>query len=674
MGLPFCVWELTFDFRQVFQQLVLGLLVLVWTGVELERQARNPQPWVMGKHPLGWAVIGYLGWSLLSVAWGQNKAISVEQWVTLALPFVFMVLVSRSLKRQEAGHQIWGRGIALFALAYGSLHAVTVFLVHGVDYLNYIFGWQSNNFPELMLGLCIPVLLLSLRGETTLWRLVKWISLAAVALSLFVGLNPVLLLAGGLGALAMVATLFVLPKVYRSGAHKRKFMVRGIAAGITAVVLLTAFAYEKGSAPLPDNFPKLAYEHAVAYPWGMDDDPVTLRQHTASLIREHPLTGVGVGDWRIAVLGKAWPKTISWERGGEERLARLHNDFRHIAAETGYPGVILYALVFLFALLSVVGKLRRDPDPQSLGTGLWLIFGITGYLAYAVLVWPQSRMDQSVGLGILLGFVLHFTRNPQSVIQHQRVANLNLVVGGMIAVLALFMGTFQYLGLFSSGKAYKASRSQTLLEKSITLTDEALSPFYKLDPNGRPLTHYKADARLKLGHFEEANIQFTEALQVHPHYLPGWLGRAEARQKLEPPLLQGAENDLRQAEALAPDHPEVHLAFAQFFARQQNRDSLAYRLNRMPEGYENSALEEARAALNRLRASRLEIDPSDSLLSKLISDMRGNPEWINNMEKKAIEAGRSLDQQMLEDAFYILDQEGVEAAEIERLREVYGGK
>lgn len=92
----------------------------------------------------------------------------------------------------------------------------------------------------------------------------------------------------------------------------------------------------------------------------------------ASLIGDHPLTGVGLGQYE---------KAMEHRRQTEISYAHAHNNFLQIAAEAGLPTLALWIWWLVEAVLLAVRRVRDDPTRLGLALGL-LGFGIMGLFNY----------------------------------------------------------------------------------------------------------------------------------------------------------------------------------------------------------------------------------------------------------------------------------------------------
>ena len=78
-------------------------------------------------------------------------------------------------------------------------------------------------------------------------------------------------------------------------------------------------------------------------------------KHSVEVIKDHPLTGVGMGNFKDAYAAKLPP-----ELPGFRRYTHAHNDALNVAAISGIPGLLIFAALWLTALAHFwIGFRRR---------------------------------------------------------------------------------------------------------------------------------------------------------------------------------------------------------------------------------------------------------------------------------------------------------------------------
>ena len=166
------------------------------------------------------------------------------------------------------------------------------------------------------------------------------------------------------------------------------------------------------------------------------------------LFKQHPLTGIGIGNWKIEVLKYESPLSnnfiISYKN---------HNDFIEVTAETGLFGGLAYLSVF-FLILFIFIKTVLDPN-KDIGQLKYLFIAAFGVLAYSVdafFNFPNDRPEIQVLFALYVSMGVAFSpRNfslfPQSGNKpevEKNKARLILVRSGAVLTV-LFLGATTYI-------------------------------------------------------------------------------------------------------------------------------------------------------------------------------------------------------------------------------------
>lgn len=119
------------------------------------------------------------------------------------------------------------------------------------------------------------------------------------------------------------------------------------------------------------------------------DARLTIWKRSFRLIKEHPLEGVGSGNWKIQVLKYESPESenfiISYKN---------HNDFIEVTAETGLFGGLAYLSVFILILVNFLRKaLNRKTDQEMIKYFFLPAFGILAYSVDAFFNFPNDRPE-----------------------------------------------------------------------------------------------------------------------------------------------------------------------------------------------------------------------------------------------------------------------------------------
>ena len=121
-------------------------------------------------------------------------------------------------------------------------------------------------------------------------------------------------------------------------------------------------------------------------------------------IMEHPILGVGVGNWKI--FGIAAHKEII---SGYIVPYHAHNDFLQIAAEIGLIGLMAYISVFIFAVWALYKYYKKGKQKIALTLLSFLVI----YLVDAMLNFPISRPIIQMPLMFVLAIIIGWDREKQ---------------------------------------------------------------------------------------------------------------------------------------------------------------------------------------------------------------------------------------------------------------------
>jgi len=239
---------------------------------------------------------------------------------------------------------------------------------------------------------------------------------------------------------------------------------------------------------------------------------------TLRMIQEHPLTGVGLGNWRIVIPTYGTEGLRS--NTGTLHFQRPHNDFLWAASESGILGGLLYLAVFVSVLVLAVSAIVRTPSAHDRIVLTLMLFGVSCYVIDALFSFPKERMAHSVYLALLIGTVLSMHRNAGG-----RAAAPSFSKRWTMAIVALAWVTM----LVSWRVAWSRYRAETHLRRALEARavknwplmaahlDRIDRRYYVMDPSSAPVAWYRGVARFEMGDPATALADFRGALEVHPN-------------------------------------------------------------------------------------------------------------------------------------------------------------
>lgn len=242
---------------------------------------------------------------------------------------------------------------------------------------------------------------------------------------------------------------------------------------------------------------------------------IAIWKMTAKMIREHPVIGVGAGNWKIVI--PDYYET-GYNRTWYNNWRNPHNDFIWTMAEKGILGFIAFTGFFLFLLLYTLKLLIKDIDPKLKIFSILAISGIAGYSADSLFSFPLERIELQTLMmfyasAILWLYSVNFPLKES--IKNQR-AKLFTVISILFLIVALICGRIWVKEEVYTKMAFTAL-GQHDWQSMTELIDEASTSIDQLDPRNASILWFRGKANLELNKTEEAKDDFDKALAQNPN-------------------------------------------------------------------------------------------------------------------------------------------------------------
>ena len=390
------------------------------------------------------------------------------------------------------------------------LMATSAFLPDGREIIYEIDGVMSHkNQYAISLMLMLPFVGYGIYQNKKGW---KWASIVAFILLMVM---IVLLKTRSAWAGILLSTIAV---VFLISLFPKRFGIsvktRNIIAGATIVVLVSGGTYiDIAGKKNPWSF--VGKLRSVANPeagnnvfrlkiWGL----------TTKMIADHPLTGVGAGNWKIHSADYYNQYDYNFEKNQLNWL-RPHNDYLWVFAEKGIIGFLLFLSIFGFAIVYILKILFSDVRPEQKVLTLFLLSGLICYLTVSFFTFPLERINQQAYLALLLASVLtlfHTTRDKK-----KPIPNKNFILYPALVILAMTV-VYSYAMLDLEFKVRKTrnammqSNWRVMLREAQTLS----TTFRTLDTEATPIKSYEAQAYSNLGQTKKSRDAYIESLKAHP--------------------------------------------------------------------------------------------------------------------------------------------------------------
>lgn len=378
---------------------------------------------------------------------------------------------------------------------------------HPRGQMSTVKGLMSNvNLYASSLMLLIPWSLFGIVALRRWWRVVAGVSLGLLVFMIFL-LQTRAAYVGLLGSALVVAGMILIH--HKAFSFDRKWRNRvgiGIFVGLAVFATLVVTAGD-------DNI--YANRFRSIFSTDANEARVRMWHLTAKLFTDHPLTGVGAGNFTIRVQENYGAYDFT---NTSTNYLRPHNDFLWIAAEKGIAGILLFLLFVSIPMVYAWKIIRGDSEKEQKWLALFAMMGLSSYLLNSLFDFPLERINHQVHLAFFVSVIatLWHQRNPaeQKAFPVQRA----VVVIPVLVVLATGLyynleAMKQEEQVIEARKAWVGRNWEVMLEASRA----AATPWKTLDQLATPVVFMEGLALSMLDRIPEATEKMELARKHNPH-------------------------------------------------------------------------------------------------------------------------------------------------------------
>ncbi|MCF8423594.1 MAG: O-antigen ligase family protein [Bacteroidia bacterium] len=250
----------------------------------------------------------------------------------------------------------------------------------------------------------------------------------------------------------------------------------------------------------------------------LDNERLQLWDKTYYMIKQHPLLGVGMGNWQIH-FPNATLKGMYRAEDLNYTFQRPHNDILWIIAETGFIGFNLF-LIFIVSLLAFLlqtTKIMSTKKSNYLESLLCIIF-IIGFYTTAFFDFPKERIEHLIWINIIFSFAYYLIKenNELKFLSSFKVKKLHYAAIISMPVITTIIGIYRYKGEFFTRKMYdqkKIANNAGVLQQG----KKALNFVYSIDPTSLPIKWYTGNSYAILGNYMQAKNDLLTAKNKNPY-------------------------------------------------------------------------------------------------------------------------------------------------------------
>ena len=485
--------------------------------------------------PVVLAAAAYLVITAGSLAWAVNATAGFTDLFRTGAAFLVLCLACLLLPTDPR----W-RERLLQAATVGALVAAAVGLFQAAPQFG--GGWPSRRAMEAVTGLQSNVNLYAgylllllpwcgcgaivLRGG---WRITATLAAMAVAGMILLVQSRAAWL--GLAAAAGVAGCLAVGHARLLGlsGSVRRGILGLFATGLAAVVAIGTVTGSDTAVGRSLERLLVARPHQAAGP--TDGGRTMIWRVTARMIADHPLAGVGAGNFTVRLHEYYGGADLDFTNLSSDNWVEPHNDFLWVAAEKGLPGLIAFVAMFIAAAWSLRRALRAATAPADAWLAVATLATLAGYVVLSCFDFPLDRVSHQVVLALHLAVatVLGHAARPHPARRVRLPAWL--VLPPVLAFLAL--------GISYASAAIRQERDVIAARRGardgdwegmLAAARRATTPWKTLDPLATPVAYLQGKAELQLGRLPEAIASLERAWEANPNrfYVLNDLGIAYA--------------------------------------------------------------------------------------------------------------------------------------------------
>ena len=471
-------------------------------------------------------------WMFVSYLSAINPGDAITEWVRIASFGVFLLISILLIKREQIDYfkitRFVSVGVLLFSvIATGQSIPLILNYLHDepIKFSSFLASTLSNkNFFSDVLVILFPICVFGMLKDRGKWKALHIASFIA-ALAYIIVLQSL----SSWIALSVTCIIFFIliiknkPELV-SPKQRKGLLAAFLAMGIKGAISLFVFlgVVSDISSPL-SKFGKVStyiqhpemLEKTSAENSNSTFDRILIWRNSFRMIKDHPVTGVGLNNWRLVNPSYGIGGTLHLD-SGLLSFEHPHNDYLLVFAEQGLPGIILYLLFFILIFIKAKQLLKKLENHEARFFVFVLCLGIVSFLVASMFSYPRSRIYPELLVMLFTAFI--FAMEPK---EDKKEINLS----AFVPVLTL---VFSFFSIYVSAKRLNADlHTKNLVQSQINRNyprmireaDKSISYYTPLDYTGMPYEWYQGMARFQSGQKEEALRLYRTAFSKNPYQI-----------------------------------------------------------------------------------------------------------------------------------------------------------
>lgn len=423
----------------------LGALLVLIAVFAWLYQGYQKRELSIAKSRLYLPIVLFLLWSLISFSWSFNLHSAIIVWVQYLTYAVLFFIVLNSFTSKKSINTLLNTLIAsLFIVSVIGLSQQYFSDVTWVSRFYYQFVAPAASFANKNLASHFVVMTVPL--SFLLFAVTKSVRASSVySLVTFFALWYLIMIEARQAYVAATVELLVLllflvfdyaknDNAFLKSIHHKRNKAFTFLFLIFSLIFVSNFSSDgfdlsKGS--------KLERVGEISLEGGASRIPAW--KNTIEMIKDHPITGVGIGQWKEhypLYYDTATPDVIF---GDKNRLRKLHNEYLEMFANVGFVGFAPLIWIFIIVFRNIWSSLKHNDDREVV---LTVSLGMVGFMVVAFFSFPIWAYVSAFVLFIFIALIGNLTASPDK--NYIVPINKNQFLMAVSTVLLIFLITLFY--------------------------------------------------------------------------------------------------------------------------------------------------------------------------------------------------------------------------------------
>ncbi len=382
---------------------------------------------------------------------------------------------------------------------------------------------------------------------------------------------------------------------------------------------------------------------------------IVLWKKSFLLFREHPLFGVGAGNWKIEILKYDVTKAT---KSGPVVPRRTHNDYLSVITETGIVGFLLYISIFILVIYQAIYILKSTENKEDIVFILVLLFALTGYLVYSFFSFPKERIETQIFLNSIMAYIVYkytLIKKPKN---DKKISNSKFAKPVKFLILAFLLiavksGYDRVNAEINVNKIFNLVQSQKY-DKIYDLIEDANSPFANLTPFTEPLIKIQGAMLFQ----QNANLDdvlpyYEKALKIDPYHVKTYMELAQIYSSNG--LDNNALDEMSKAYQYAPSNIQVKVMYIYFMKKAGKIDEAYEVLRTIDPNKKNKKYRAVAYEFLKEKARALKKKTDNQNIINLLQDASKNPNILQNILIQSINNNEIFEKILLTEIIKELD-------------------